>query len=406
VPATYTDADIAKVDGAQPAQTYSDADIAAHDQVSGNGGFGSTVGRFASDLPTGIVKGAASTLFHAGDLIRRGETAVKNALPNGIQDWLDSAPQEVKNFAGYGNRPLDNPDVQAGTTPKTPGEKTGAMLEHAAEFAVPASRIAKLSQLAAIPGAVGIMARGSLQAIGAAGVAGVQTSGDPTAMTEAGLTAGGLSVGAGVGKAALRVGKALVDSGAAGDALGLVSPRLKHGIDFMGKLKGALFPAGTAPAATAATDAGATAATATSAAPSVIPAEGYSGGVRPDWRQGIVNELNPDTPASSNPQSSPASSAAAPTTGGNQFEAQARAEKTKKLAAWLYGNGNGISSADVPRMGPDQWKLASQGAKTNMPSPATTKDVLVELQKLEHIGEVSKQLAAHMAEPPVTDTVQ
>jgi hypothetical protein len=39
VPAAYTDADIAKMDGAQPAQTFSDADIAAHDQAGGNGGF-------------------------------------------------------------------------------------------------------------------------------------------------------------------------------------------------------------------------------------------------------------------------------------------------------------------------------------------------------------------------------
>src|ERR1700733_4276263 len=84
-----------------------------------------TESQWTTDPIVGAFKGAASTLFHTGDLIRSGEKAVKGALPDSVQKWLDSAPQGVKDFVGYGDRPLDSPEVQQGTTPSNTAQKVG-----------------------------------------------------------------------------------------------------------------------------------------------------------------------------------------------------------------------------------------------------------------------------------------
>lgn len=86
------------------------------------------------------------------------------------------------------------------------------------------------------------------------------------------------------------------------------------------------------------------------------------------------------------------------------YAAVQRAAKAKALARFLYNEGDGIPASEVPKMGPDQWKMAAQGAAkmhpeawpNGMPEPSlfTQQQALLELKALEKAGpSVAKQLA-------------
>lgn len=120
------------------------------------------------DLLTGAAKGAASTVFHGGDLIRRGL---------GME------------------RVINRPEVQQGITPTNTTQKIGSGVEQAAEFAIPGKAIATggkaIDAATKIP-AARMLGKAVLEAMGAGTVAGAQT-GDPKAAGEAALMAGGTS---------------------------------------------------------------------------------------------------------------------------------------------------------------------------------------------------------------------
>lgn len=136
-------------------------------------GFWSKAGDIASDVGEGALKGAASTIFHGGDLIRRGL---------GME------------------RVINRPEVQQGITPVGTAQKVGSGIEQAAEFLIPGGAISKGTKAIEATTAASraapvarVLGRAVLEAAGAGGVAGAQTGGDPAAMRNAALAAGGTS---------------------------------------------------------------------------------------------------------------------------------------------------------------------------------------------------------------------
>ena len=134
----------------------------------------------AADLAEGVKAGAASTVFHGGDLIRRGL---------GME------------------RVIEQPEVQNLITPPSTGAgKTGFFLEQGAEFAVPLTRVSKVAQ------GMGLGKRMAIDAAASGAVAGVQSGGDPAAITTGTVLGGAVpAVGAG-----LRLVGGAVQRGAAG----------------------------------------------------------------------------------------------------------------------------------------------------------------------------------------------
>ena len=133
--------------------------------------------RALADLARGGGAGLASTIFHGGDVIRRA---------TGME------------------RVIERPAVQAGITPPQTGAgKAGFYTEQAAEYALPLSRLAQLTA------GSGVLARAGLQGLGAAGVAGAQSGGDPATMMGAGtLGAAAPFVGAAAGAVGSRISHA------------------------------------------------------------------------------------------------------------------------------------------------------------------------------------------------------
>lgn len=128
-------------------------------------------GTAAVDLAEGFVSGAAGMMFGGGDLIRRGL---------GME------------------RVIERPAVQeAMRAPESFAGQVGRLLEQGAEFAVPLTRVSR-----AVQGA-GLLKRSAAEAAASAGVAGVQTGGEPGAMV-AGGAGGAVLPFAG---AALRAGR-------------------------------------------------------------------------------------------------------------------------------------------------------------------------------------------------------
>jgi len=109
------------------------------------------VGNAVIDAVKGALTGPVSTMFHGGDLIRRGL---------GME------------------RVIDRPEVKAAMTPPdSAAGKAGFMLEQAAEFGVPLAKIARVTK------GMPILQRMAGEAAASAGVAGIQSGGDPTSMT-------------------------------------------------------------------------------------------------------------------------------------------------------------------------------------------------------------------------------
>lgn len=157
------------------------------------------VGQAVIDAAKGVGAGAVSTLFHGGDLIRRGL---------GME------------------RVIDRPEVQQSMTPpQSPAGKVGFFGEQAAEFAVPLSKIARVTK--GLP----ILQRMAAEGAASAGVAGIQSGGDATAMTVG--AAGGATlpfVAKGMGAAAQAANRAAAGAreggigGAVASAVRNVSP--------------------------------------------------------------------------------------------------------------------------------------------------------------------------------------
>lgn len=130
------------------------------------------------DAAEGVTAGLASSVFHGGDLIRRGL---------GME------------------RVIDTPEAQqAMTAPDNLAGKAGYFLEQGAEFAVPLTRVSK-----AVKGA-GLLKRALAEGAASTGVAGVQSGGDPIGMVAGGVGgavlpfagAGARAIGRGVQRAA------------------------------------------------------------------------------------------------------------------------------------------------------------------------------------------------------------
>lgn len=112
-------------------------------------------------------------------------------------------------------RVYDRPDVQAAMTPPENGiGRAASMVGDAAQFAVPLSRVATATRALSLP------ARAAVDAAASAGVAGIQSAGDPTAMTVA--AAGGAvlpfagAAARGVGRATQRAAAGARDGGFGG----------------------------------------------------------------------------------------------------------------------------------------------------------------------------------------------
>lgn len=150
------------------------------------------LGTGIADFGKGALSGAASTVFHGGDLLRRA-----TGQP----------------------RVINNPDVQQLITPPdSMAGKAGQLAEQGAEFLIPGGAIS--SGAKAVEGVTAGMraaplinagARALMEGAGAAGIAGAQTGGDPDQMKRAGLTAGAVSAAMPVaGAVARKVGPAIL----------------------------------------------------------------------------------------------------------------------------------------------------------------------------------------------------
>ena len=148
-------------------------------------GFVRGAGTAAVDLAEGVASGAANTMYQGGDLIRRG--------------------------LGM-NRVIDNADAQrAMRAPDSFAGQAGRMIEQGAEFAVPLTRVSK-----AVAGA-GLAKRALAEGAASAGVAGVQSGGDPGATVVGGVVGGVLPFAGAAARGAGRV----IQRGAAGAEDGL-----------------------------------------------------------------------------------------------------------------------------------------------------------------------------------------
>src|SRR3990167_5051420 len=157
-------------------------------------GFVRGAGTAAVDLAEGVASGAANTMYQGGDLIRRG--------------------------LGM-NRVIDNADAQrAMRAPDSFAGQAGRMIEQGAEFAVPLTRVSK-----AVAGA-GLAKRALAEGAASAGVAGVQSGGDPGAMVVAGGGGGGLpfagAAARGTGRMVQRAAAGAQEGGLGGAIAGAV----------------------------------------------------------------------------------------------------------------------------------------------------------------------------------------
>ena len=131
-----------------------------------------TMGTQAGDFAKGAVAGAASTVFHGGELIRSGLRGL------GI-------PME---------RVIDRPEVKSGMTePDTTAGTLGKFTEQAAEFVGPSTAATTLTK------GMGLGARMLVQAAASAPVAVLQTGEGQAALPAAALGAAGPALGATVG---------------------------------------------------------------------------------------------------------------------------------------------------------------------------------------------------------------
>lgn len=173
----------------------------------------------AVDMAEGAVSGLANTVFHGGDLIRRGTNAAMTAVLGPKEKTLSDLvtgrqPQYVE-------RVIDTPEAQqAMRAPNSFAGKTGRFLEQGAEFALPLSKVSKSAA------ALSWVPRMAVEGAAGAGVAGVQSGGDPQQMAigaaaPAVLSAGANLVKAGAG-AAVRAANGAAEGGLGGAVASVV----------------------------------------------------------------------------------------------------------------------------------------------------------------------------------------
>lgn len=113
------------------------------------------------DFVEGAASGLASTVFHGGDLIRRGL---------GME------------------RVIDSPEAQqAMRAPETTAGTVGRVVEQGAEFALPLSKVSRATS------ALSVIPRVAADAAASAGIAGIQSGGDTTQMAIAAALPAGLA---------------------------------------------------------------------------------------------------------------------------------------------------------------------------------------------------------------------
>lgn len=163
--------------------------------------------QWLKDMAVGAQSGALSTIFHGGDLIRRTELAVANAL--GVP--VDKIPPHVRNFVGL-DRPIERPEVQqAITPPDTFAGKAGKFIEQGAEFAIPLGEVSTALKGASLPVRLGTESALS------GGLTALQTGGDvPETIAGAAIPpavgAAGAGIAAGARATAIPLWEKLIQS--------------------------------------------------------------------------------------------------------------------------------------------------------------------------------------------------
>lgn len=313
-------------------------------------------------LGKGMAQGALSSVFGAGDLIRRGEMGIAHAL--GVD--TNAIPPHVREFFGL-DRVVDKPEVKEGLEPKTPVERAGKYLETGAE-----------------------LAGGGYSAIKAA-----------TSVAKLGLSM--LNSGGVLAKIAP-------------DIIGVLSPRAGNILRVAGKVGKAVAPEAEALAPEVGS-AAAKAAPLAQAAPAAAPiaedtallddiAEGMGGkkfsSLSPPAKA-TVRQLAEHVKAegaaakpiaSAVPTPAPSAAAAVPRE-ATAIVAENRGRRAMQLAKLLHESG--VSSKDAAQMNPQHWEMLgkaadiSEAAKAGLsepgtfykPSPDTVKAVLEQLKLAE-----------------------
>lgn len=276
---------------------------------------------------------------------------------------------------------------------------------------------------------------------GAAAVAGAESHGDPVAMLGAGLTAG---VGKVIGKTVPAVAR-FIQRAPTSQLTGAGNELLGSTLGYRGAKALKLFNRISKWAKSAQPEAEAVA----PAEKSLITPGEAAPAARPDWRDELVQELNKGPQELPGPTPEP--STAPPETyipealkkhpqalevakklqaslGGDALPAEPPTPRSKvvtmepgsvaeavnrdkravAIANFLHQKGNGITLEDASRMEPEQWRMADQGAAEQfgmkargvIPSPATRKQALEQLGRLERSKQLSQKLADELAKNP------
>lgn len=154
------------------------------------------VGQAVIDAAKGIKAGALSTVYHGGDVIRR------------------SLGME---------RVIDTPEAQAVITPPDNlAGKAGFLVEQGAEFAVPLTRLAKLTK------SMGLGKRMAVDAAASLGVGAVQSGGDPATMGTAATLGAAVPMVGGVVRAASGMTRRAASGAAEGGVGGAVAAAVRR----------------------------------------------------------------------------------------------------------------------------------------------------------------------------------
>lgn len=188
-------ADVSKLPAIRPMASHR----AAPALVAPGGGRGTRLDvRKSDDFAAGAATGPVSTVFHGGDLLRRGWNAVTPASLNV-------------------ERVIDRPEVQrAITPPDSPHGRAGFLLEQAAEAALPLGAVSRGTKGASL------FRRVLADAATGGAVTATQTGGDPQS-TAAAVGAGvALPVFGAMGRVAQRTAAAAADEGIGGAVASVV----------------------------------------------------------------------------------------------------------------------------------------------------------------------------------------
>lgn len=170
-------------------------DVGAPMPTAQNGGSSwlNDVVQFGSDAMSGIRSSAARTIYGGGDLIRRGVNAIMPDQPQTMEGLVTGEKRRP-----FMERIIDKPDVQAAmTAPDTWGGTVGSVGGDIAQFAIPGANVTRAAKGLSMAGRLGV------EGLMGAGVAGIQSAGDPYKMaTGAGIGIVAPPIAGAIGRAA------------------------------------------------------------------------------------------------------------------------------------------------------------------------------------------------------------